>query len=433
MRAALIGPLAAAAVSVVACAGDDRGEGNTSPVRPVESASCSPVTYGGEGRPDVLIAASATMQGEYASHGIQIAQALKLVLADRGWRAGEYRVGLQICDEVKASGDVASPAKCRRNARAFSRNRSVLVVHGPAFSTCAIEMARILNRAPAGPLPSLTAGPTYLGLTRSGPGVGRGEPEKYFPSGQRSFMRLAPPDDAQGAAGALYAKQQGARRLFALNDTEPFGFGVAEAFRVAGEGIGLTVAGTGRWDPKARSFRALAERVKRAGADAVYLGGYPFEGGPRLVKALREALGPEGEIIAPDGWNNLAVVEGAGPAAEGFSPTIAVLPNDKLPPAGREFAAEFEKRFRARPCCFSVHSAQAAHMMLDAIGDSDGSRPQVLENLFDARVDDGYIGDFEIDRYGDTTLNRIAVYRIVDGRLRLQTVITPPAELLARR
>ena len=155
------------------------------------------------------------------------------------------------------------------------------------------------------------------------------------------------------------------------------------------------------------------------------LGGYPFEGGPRLVKALREALGPEAQIIAPDAWNNLAVVEGAGVAAEGFSPTIAVLPNGKLPPAGREFAAGFEERFRARPCCVSVHSAQAAHMMLDAIADSDGARAQVLENLFDAQVDDGYIGDFEIDRYGDTTLNKIAVYRIVHGRLRFQTATRP--------
>ena len=196
-------------------------------------------------------------------------------------------------------------------------------------------MARILNRAPGGPLPALSAGPTYLGLTRSGPGVGRDEPEKYFPTGQRSFMRIVPADDAQGAAGALYAKQQGARRVFVLNDHQPYGFGVAEAFRLAGERIGLTVAGTGRWNPKARNFRALAKRIQGSGADTVYLGGYPFEGGPRLVKELRKALGPEAQIIAPDAWNNLAVVEGAGPAAEGFSPTIAVLPNGKLPPAGQ--------------------------------------------------------------------------------------------------
>ena len=72
-------------------------------------------------------------------------------------------------------------------------------------------------------------------------------------------------------------------------------------------------------------------------------------------------------------------------------------------------------------------------MMMDAIADSNGSRAQVLESLFRTHIDDGYLGDFEMDRYGDTSLNTIAVYRIEDGRLRFQTAITPPAELLARR
>jgi branched-chain amino acid transport system substrate-binding protein len=433
IRPGLIAALVAAAALTSAACGEDEQESNIPSARPVESSGCSPVTYGGEGRPDFLIATSTALQGEYTGHGVQIVQALKMVLAERGWRAGDHRVGLQICDEVAASGDASSPAKCRRNARAFGRNRSVLVVHGPLTSTCAIEMTPILNRAPGGPLPVLSAGPSYLGLTRSGPGVGRDEPGKYFPTGQRSFLRIAPADDAQGAAGALYARDRGARRVFVLNDDEPYGFGVAEAFRLAAESIGLTVAGTGQWDPKASDYRALAERVGRAGADTLYVGGYPFDHGPRLVKTLRETLGSEAQIIAPDAWNNLAVVEGAGAAAEGFSPTIGVLPNDQLPPAGREFAAEFEKRFEARPCCFSVHTAQTAHMMLDAIADSDGSRGRVLENLFDARVEDGYVGDFEIDRYGDTTLNTIGVYRIEGGQLRFETAIRPPAELLARR
>jgi hypothetical protein len=140
------------------------------------------------------------------------------------------------------------------------------------------------------------------------------------------------------------------------------------------------------------------------------------------------------EIIGPDGFNQLApIIEGAGTAAEGFAPMIAVLPSRELPPDGQDFAARFEERFGARPCCFSVHTAQAAHMMLDAIADSDGSRGQVLDNLFEARVEGGYIGDFEIDRYGDTTLNTVAVYRIEDGDLRFETAITPPADLLARR
>jgi branched-chain amino acid transport system substrate-binding protein len=431
-RIGAIAALAAVAALTGAACGDDDRQTSRAPVRAVGLAGCSPITYGGEGRPDYLIATITTLEGTYTGHGVQVTQAMKMVLGERGWRAGDYGVGLQVCNEVPAGGDAPSPGKCRRTARAFARNRSVVVVHGPQTSSCAVEMAAILNRAPGGPLPLLTAGPTYLGLTRSGPGVGPDEPDKYFPTGRRSLLRLAPPDDAQGAAAALYARDQGARRVFVLNDDEPYGFGVAEAFRLATERIGLTVAGTGRWGP-ARDYRGLAERVERAGADTVYLGGYPFDNAPRLVKDLREALGSEALIIAPDAWNNLAPVEAAGDAAEGFTPTIAVLPNDVLPPAGRDFAEDFENRFGARPCCFSVHTGQATHMMLDAIADSDGSRAQVLENLFDARVEDGYIGDFEIDRYGDTTLNTIAVYRIEDGRLHFQMPITPPPELLARR
>jgi branched-chain amino acid transport system substrate-binding protein len=430
-RSGVIAALAAAAALTGAACGDDDRQTSPAPASAVGLAGCSPITYGGEGRPDYLIGTITTLEGTYTGHGVQVTQALKMVLGERDWRAGDYGVGLQVCNEVPAGGDAPTPGLCRRTARAFARNRSVLVVHGPQTSSCAVEMAAILNRARGGPLPLLSAGPTYLGLTRSGPGVGRDEPDTYFPTGRRSFLRLAPPDDAQGAAAALYARDEGARHVFVLNDDEPYGFGVAEAFRLAAERIGLRVAGTGRWGP-ARDYRGVAERVKRAGADTVYLGGYPFDNAPRLVKDLREALGSEALILAPDAWNNLAPVEAAGAAAEGFTPTIAVLPNDQLPPAGRDFAAEFENRFGARPCCFSVHTGQATHMMLDAIADSDGSRAEVLESLFDARVEDGYIGDFEIDRYGDTTLNTIAVYRIEDGRLRFQTAITPPAELLAR-
>jgi branched-chain amino acid transport system substrate-binding protein len=433
-RAALVASLAAATLAGAACGEDQERAADIPPASPVQSSGCSPVTYGGEGRPDFLIATSTVLQGQFTDHGVQVSQALKMVLGQRDWRAGDYTVGLQICGETTASGDASSPEKCRRNARAFVRNRSVIVVHGPLFSTCSREMTPILNGAPGGPLAQTLAGPTYLGLTRDGPGVERGEPERYFPTGRRSLVRLAPPDDTMGAAGALFAKRQGAGSVFVLDDNDPYGFAVAEAFRVAAEGLGLRVVGRAQWDAKASDYRALAERIQRSGADAVYLGGYVFSNGPQLIKDLRETLGPRVELLGPDGFNQLApIVEGAGSAAEGFAPMISVLPTAELPDAGQDFAARFEERFGARPCCFSVHTAQATNMMLDAIADSEGSRARVLENLLDARVEDGYVGDFEIDRYGDTTLNTIGVYRIEDGRLSFETKITPPAELLARR
>jgi branched-chain amino acid transport system substrate-binding protein len=433
-RTTLIAALAAVAALTGAACGEDDQRTDVPPATPVAAAGCSSVSYGGEGRPDFLIATITVLQGAFTDHGVQIAQAMKMVLEERDWRAGDYTVGLQICGETTASGDAASPVKCRRNARAFARNRSVLVVHGPLFSSCSREATPILNRAPGGPLAQTVAGPTYLGLTRRGPGVARGEPERYFPSGRRSLVRLTPPDDTMGAAGAVFAQRQGARRVFALDDRDPYGFGVAEAFAHAAEKLGLRVVGRAQWDASASSYRTLAERVRRSDADAVYLGGYVFSNGPQLIKDLRETLGPDVELLGPDAFHQLdPIVEGAGAAAEGFAPMIAVLPTAELPDDGQEFAARFEERFGARPCCFSVHTAQATQMMLDAIGDSDGSRAQVRDNLFQARVEGGYVGDFEIDRYGDTTLNAIGVYRIEGGQLRFAEAITPPPELLARR
>jgi branched-chain amino acid transport system substrate-binding protein len=424
----------AVTLSIPGCGGDQESEHAVRPARPVESSGCSPVIYGGEGRPDLLIAASTVLQGQFVDHGVQIAQALKLVLAERDWRAGDHTVGLQLCDETTAKSDEADPAKCRSNARAFARNRSVVAVAGPWSSSCAVEMLPILNRAPGGPVAAISGSSSYLGLTRAGPGVGRAEPGRYFPSGKRGFVRVIPADDAQGAAGAMFVKHQGARTAFVLHDDQPFGVGVAEAFRLSAEESGIRVIGTARWDAKARDYRALAERIRGDRPDAVYLGGYVSSNGARLIEDLREGLGADTQLIGPDGFATPGlIVESAGSDAENFTWTIATLPTDELPPAGRELAAEFERRFSSRPCCFAVHSAQTASVVLDAIAGSDGTRSQVNENLFESSVEDGYLGDFEIDRYGDTTLNTNAVYRIEDGRLRFLTAITPPAELLARR
>jgi branched-chain amino acid transport system substrate-binding protein len=415
--------------------GEGEQEPEIPPARALDASGCSPVLFGGPGGPDLRVVGSTALQGQFIDHGVQIAQSLRLVLAERDWRAGEFGVGLQLCDETTAaSSDDSDPERCRSNAQRFSRNRSVIAVAGPWSTTCALEMLPILNRAAGGPLAAISGSTTYVGLTRPGPGVARGEPAKYFPTGRRSFVRVVPADDVQGAAGAVFVKRQDAGRVFVLNDDQPYGSGIAEAFRLTAERSGLNVVGTEAWDPDAHDFRDLADRVRAAGADAVYLGGFVSNNGVRLIKDLRAALGPEGLIVGPDGFATPGlIVEGAGAAAEGFTWTIPTLPNDRLPESGRELAAEFEQRFGSAPCCFAVQAAESASMIMEAIESSDGRRSQVNENLLDARVEDGYLGDFAIDRYGDTTLTTFGVYRIEEGRVRFDTAIAPAAELVARR
>ena len=176
-------------------------------------------------------------------------------------------------------------------------------------------MLPILNRAAGGPVAQLGIGTTYLGLTRDGPGVEDGDPERYRPSGDRSYLRTMPADDVQGAASVLAAQEAGARRVFAVHDGTRYGRGVATAFTEAAVRAGLEDAGTAPWDAEASGYRALAGRIAGAQADAVFLGGGVESNGPRLIRDLRGGLGKDVVILGPDGFAVPApIVEGAGSA-----------------------------------------------------------------------------------------------------------------------
>jgi ABC-type branched-subunit amino acid transport system substrate-binding protein len=172
--------------------------------------------------------------------------------------------------------------------------------------------------------------------------------------------------------------------------------------------------------------------VARTRPAAVFLGGHVVDNAPQLIKDLGAAL-PHAQLIGPDAMNEPStIVEGAGAAAENFIATIAVVPARALPAPGRAFADEFRRRYSQLPCCYSVHSAQAAQMVVDAIAQSGGSRAKVKSSLFNARVEGGLIGDFAIDRYGDTSLTKIGLFRIKNGEGRFDGTVSPAANLLAR-
>lgn len=435
IRPLVSGVLAGIVLAVAAgCGGDDRAPADGPPARAVGATVCGPVSYGGPGRPRFLIIVNSAFQGTFRGHGVQTAQAMKMILAQHGWRAGEYTIGMQACEETDPETGAPSPARCRRNARAFAANPSVLGVIGPLSSDCATHMLAILNSAPSGPLATISGGNTYLGLTRSGPGTAPGEPDRYTPTGLRGYARLSPADDAQAAANAVLVRSLRLERVFVLDDGGDYGRGLATAFRQAAGQVGAEVVGFESWDARADGYRSLAARVRRSQPQAVLLSGLMSSNGPTLIRDLTTGLPRSVSMLSTDGFSDAApIVEAAGARAEGFRSSIAVLPNRSLPPAGRRFAAEFERRFGQRPCCFSVHDAQGTQILLDAIAASGGRRAAVAEHVMRARVKGGLLGDFAIDRHGDTTLNTIAIYRIRDGQLRFETAINPAPELLARK
>jgi branched-chain amino acid transport system substrate-binding protein len=263
---------------------------------------------------------------------------------------------------------------------------------------------------------------THPGLTRGGRLASeRGEPGVYYPTGVRNFARVVPREDLQGVAQAMLADELGLRRVFLLHEEDGVGgsprITYTDPFSRAARRLGIGVAGVAAFDPEAKSYDALAQRVARSGAQGVFMGGFAGpEVAARLVKALRASLGHGAVIMAPDPLGPVPdLLELAGPAAHGLYMSFTDVPPAarKGSPAGRSFARDYGMLNDPVPGVLTA--AQAADVLLDAIACSDGTRASVLKELRTVVVKDGLLGDFRLDRHGDITPAQIPIFR-VSGR-----------------
>jgi branched-chain amino acid transport system substrate-binding protein len=430
--AALLAVAAALALLAAGCGGG--GGGNGGNVSALPASSCSDIYYQGDGDPDYLISSDLPLQGSGRTQTVQMTEAIKFILKQQDFKAGKYKIGYQSCDDATAQAGKWASEKCSANANAYAQNKSLIGVIGTFNSGCAEIIVPVLNRAPDGPVGMISPANTYVGLTHSGPGTAAGEPDKYYPTGTRNYIRIVAADDFQGAADALLAKQLGLKSVYILNDKEAYGLGVATDFKnsLVNPSVGVKVAGFGAWNGKASSYTGLATKIKQSGADAVFLGGLVCENGGKLVKDLRSVLGNNVTILSPDGFTPIsAVVDGAGNASEGQYVSVAGQPNEKLGPTGKKFVADFSKTIGGEnPDPYAAYAAQAAQVLLTAIENSDGSRKSVAENLLKTKVTDGILGSFTINSNGDTSANPVTIYQIKGGKQTTFKTIVPPQDLV---
>lgn len=404
--AALV-PLAAAAVGLVVTGS---AVGGQSAANVLPSASCGPVFYKGAGSPKYLIASDLPLQGAGRAQNIAMQKAIQYVLDKQfHFKAGKYTVGYQGCDDSTAQTGAWDAAKCTANGRAYASERSLLGILGTFNSGCAKLILPLANRASGGPLGMLSVANTAVELTHTAPWTAPGEPGIYYPTGKRSYVRVAASDDYQGPAAAdLLKKFTKVKNVYVLHDNQTFGKGVANAFRRKAASVGIKVLGFDPWDAKATSYEAIGEKIKGAGAQAVYLGGIVCNNGVKLIKDLRAVLGKKPVLVAPDGFTPYSATLAAGSAANGMYISYAGLPLEtilKTSKTGKAFITAFSKVLRLKkgelPPPYAVYQAQGAQIMLGAIARSNGTRASVTQQLFKANVKNGIMGTFHFDKNGD--------------------------------
>jgi branched-chain amino acid transport system substrate-binding protein len=424
--AAIAVGLIIAAAATVALIGF--GSDSDASIQELASDRCSPLDYGGSGKPDFVIAGDLPLERGSLSFSRPMADALELALERRNYQAGRFHVGLQVCDDATPTEPVYSQAVCAENAAAFARTPSVIGVVGPFASGCAAVEIPILNRAP---LAIVSPSNTIVELTHANPQDTSGAPEIYYPTGRRNYARVIAPDDVQAAADAIVARKLGVRRAYVVYPIGGYGVAMAASFERTARKLRIAVIGRASWDQEAASYTQLAARIAKTRADGVFIAGSADDNGVAVLTDLRAGLGPDVQIMAPDGFGPEDTVTAGGTAAEGMTMSRAGIPNERLGEAGKEFVASFTKRIGGPPTGYAVHAAQAMDVLLAAIAHSDGTRPSVARNLLTTRISNGILGSFWITSTGDTTLNAVTIFRIVHGQVTTYDTITVPEDLLA--
>jgi branched-chain amino acid transport system substrate-binding protein len=326
---------------------------------------------------------------------------------------GKFSIEYRDWDDATAAKGQWDEATEASNANKAAADADVMVYIGTFNSGAAKISIPILN---AVDLVMISPANTYPGLTKPGKGE-QGEPDKYYPNGKRNYARVVPADDLQGAAGANWAKELGAKSVFILDDTQLYGKGIADVFDAKAKEIGLNVLGREGIDGKAADYRALAAKILDLKPDLVYYGGITQNNAGQLWKDIK-GEGFTGMMMGPDGISEDAFIEAAGAdIAEGTYTTFGGVPPDKLEGPAGEWYKAYKAKFNSEPQPYAIYGYEAANVALAAInGVCEKNRAKIRDAVFATKDFSGVLGTWSFDANGDTSLTTMSGSKVTGGK-----------------
>lgn len=377
----------------------------------------------------IKIVSSLPRTGSSKGQTDTIVNAIRMALEEVNYSVAGFTITYEDMDDATAAKGQWDAGKEAENANKAVADPDVMVYIGTFNSGAAKVSIPILCKAN---LVMISPANTYPGLTKPGKGEPN-EPDVYYPDCKRNYTRVVPADDLQGAVGASWAKELGAKRVYVLDDTQLYGHGLAVVFAESAKKIGLeVVGGPDGIDAQASDYRALAQKIKETNPDLVYFGGITQQNAGKLWQDLREVLGDEVKLMGPDGIFEQAFLDAAGDAAEGTYVTFGGVPPDKLQDEGAIWYQKYKEKFGSEPEPYAVYGYEAAKVALDAIrraGVKD--RAAIRDAVFATKEFKGALGTWSFDQYGDTTLTTMSGNIVRNGKFEFATLLQAPAELMA--
>jgi branched-chain amino acid transport system substrate-binding protein len=420
----LICLLVGGATLIAAC-----GSSSSSSTSSASSASSAASGAGG----GVDIYSSLPMQGASSAQTIPLVNGIKLALAEAGGKAGSTPVNYTVLDDSTAAAGKWDPAATQANARKVAGDSKAVLYLGEFNSGASAVSIPILNQAG---IPQVSPANTYVGLTTNEPGSAPGEPQKFYPTGTRTYLRIVPRDSIQAASDLLAMKNAGCTKVAVANDKETYGAGLAALLELEKGSYGVNVIGNTGIDPTSPNFRSYAATIKGEGADCFFFAGIVSNGAVQITKDVNAAI-PTAKVFGGDGvctGSYTGAKQGGVPAtiAPLIQCTVATL-DLKAYPGGEKFLAAYKTKYGvASPDPYAIYGYEAGKLALDTIA-SVGANPTkaaVLKALFGTTNRTSVLGVYGFDKNGDTTLKSYGLYKVgPDGNPVFFKTLTPTKTL----
>jgi branched-chain amino acid transport system substrate-binding protein len=351
-------------------------------------ASAAIALCAGTAQADIVIATAGPMTGQYAAFGEQMQKGAEQAVKDLNAAGGV--LGEQLVLEV---GDDACDPKQAVAVANQMVNAGVVLMAGHFCSGSSIPASTVYNEegilqiSPASTNPQLT--------------------EQGFDNVFRTCGR----DDQQGQVAANYVIDNNVGSSVAvIHDKTAYGKGLADEFKKQLNARGVDEAMYEAITAGDKDFTALITKMKQAGVDLIYLGGYHTEAGLITRQAREqglEAVMMSGDALVTDEYWSITGDTGQGTLMT-FSPD----------PRKNEAAAPVVEEFQAQgydPEGYTLYTYATIQIWADAVEkagttDLDAVLEQLHGNQFET-----VLGTVGFDDKGDVTGDNYVLYQWEDG------------------
>jgi branched-chain amino acid transport system substrate-binding protein len=340
-------------------------------------------------RADITIAVAGPMTGDLASFGAQLKAGAEQAVADINAAGGV--LGEQLVLEI--GDDACDPKQATAVAEQLAAKNVVFVAghfcSGSSIPASAVYAdAEIVQISPASTNPKFTD-------ERPGPGV----------------YRVCGRDDQQGiVAGGFLAEHFKDKKIAIIDDKSAYGKGLADETRKALNAAGVVEVMNESYNAGEKDYNALVSKLKAAGVEVLYVGGYHAEAG--LIKRQMVEQGMDTLLVSGDALVTEEYWQITGDAGAGTLMTFS--PDPAKDPANAAIVKVFTDK-GIKPEGYVLYSYAALQVWSQAVAKAGTTNFAPVVATLNGSTFKSVLGDLSFDSKGDVKLPGYVFYEWKDG------------------